>query len=256
MANIFGILSALVLAAAAFFGLSNKKALVDQQLVLDTETRNLATNEKTFEEAREEYNQLEADIKEATEKTAELSEKLEAQLATNKQLGSEIEDKKGAVVSKKRQVEEGNEKLAPLGNLADLKRNLQDLGSRLAAVNGDLLLKNAEIDTRQNAIGRLNTENDNLSAVLKQYSSKESNPALNTRISRVVTDLGFVILAAGDNAGIIRDSTLNVTRDGNVIGKLLVTGTEPSTSAANIIPDSFADGVKPRVGDTVTAGSN
>lgn len=253
MANIFGILSALVLAAAAFFGFANKKALTDQQQILDRESRNLATNEKTFEEAKEEYNGLEADIKEATEKTAELAEKLEAQLATNKGLESEIDDKRSAEASKKRAVAEGNEKLAPLGSLGDLKRNLQDLGARLAAVNGDLLQKNAEIDTRQNAISRLNAENENLSSVLKQYSSKESNPALNTRISRVVTDLGFVILASGDNAGIIRDSTLEVRRDGETIGKLLVTGTEPSTAAANIIPDSFAEGVRPRVGDSVVA---
>lgn len=255
MANIFGILSALVLAAAAFFGFANKKALVDQQQILDTETRNLATNEKTFEEAKEEFNGLQGDIKEANEKTAVLSEKLEAQLTTNKELASDIEDKKSSEASKRKAVAEGNEKLAPVGSLVDLKRNLQDLGARLAAVNGDLLQKNAEIDTRQSAISRLNSENESLSGVLKQYSSKESNPALNTRISRVVSDLGFVILASGDNAGVIRDSTLEVRRDGLVIGKLLVTGTEPSTAAANIIPDSFADGVRPRVGDSVGAES-
>lgn len=78
---------------------------------------------------------------------------------------------------------------------------------------------------------------------------------MNARVSRVVTDLGFVILSGGDNAGIVRDSVLNVQRDGETIGKLKVTATEPSAASASIIPDSFGGDARVRVGDKVVASN-
>ena len=84
MANAFGIITALVLAAAAFFGFKNKAALEDQSAALSSEERKLELNENTFEERKEELSGLEADTKAANEENAELTEKLEAQLAKNK----------------------------------------------------------------------------------------------------------------------------------------------------------------------------
>ena len=256
MANAFGIITALVLAAAAFFGFKNKAALADQRDVLASEERKLALNNDTFDERKVEL----ADLNEATQtanaENAELTEKLDAQLAKNKSLQTDIDDKKSAVESKKSEVESGREKLAKFGDLDDLKRNLEQLSIDLATVKGELLLRDTEITTRESLNNSLSTENSAMEDVLSRYSRKESLPGLNASVSRVVSDLGFVILTGGDNAGIIRDSILEVQRGGATIGKLKVTGTEPSTAAASIIPDSFGDGMRVRVGDKVVASSN
>ena len=153
-------------------------------------------------------------------------------------------------------MESGQEKLAKFGNLEDLKRNLEQLSTDLATLSGELLLKDNEIKTRESLNMSISTENSGMEEVLSRYTRKESLPGLNASVSRVVTDLGFVILTGGDNAGIIRDSVLDVQRGGSTIGKVKVTGTEPSTAAASIIPDSFQNGTRIRVGDKVVAGSN
>ena len=255
MANAFGIITALVLAAAAFFGFKNKAALADQQAALASEDRKLVLNEQTFEERKEELITLEEDTKVATEENAKLTEELEAQLAKNKSLQSDIDDKKSSVESKKAEVESGQEKLAKFGNLDDLKRNLEQLSTDLATLKGELLLRDNEITTRENLNNAISTENSAMEDVLSRYTRKESIPGLNASVSRVVSDLGFVILSGGDNAGIIRDSILDVRRGGFTIGKVKVTGTEPSTAAASIIPDSFKNGNRVRVGDKVVPGS-
>ena len=222
MANAFGIITALVLAAAAFFGYKNKTALAHQSQLLESEERKLILNNDTFEERKTELAGLEDDTKEATEKNAEVSKELESQLATNKTLQSEIDDLKAVIDSKKAEVESGKEKLAKFGNLDELKFDLQKLGTDLATLNGELLLKDTEIQTRTVLKDALVTENSVLEDVLARYAKKQSLPSLNASVSRVVSDLGFVILTGGDNAGIIRDSILNVQRGGAVIGKLKV----------------------------------
>lgn len=256
MANAFGIIAALVLAAAAFFGFKNKAALADQRGLLSSEEQKLEINTKDFEKKKETLVGLQDDTKAANEENVTLTEQLEAQLATNKALQSDIDDKTSAAESKKAKVEEEREKLARFGNLEDLERKLNKLSTDLATLKGELLLKNTEIQTRTALTNSLGTENEAVASILKKYAEKQSLDTLNARVSRVVTDLGFVILSGGDNAGVVRDSILDVKRDGEVIGKLKVTGTETSTAAANIIPDSFKDGMTVRVGDTVVASSN
>ena len=253
MANAFGIIAALALLVAAYFGYQNKAALLEQRSELDAEQRALDTNNETFDEKKVELAGLEADTKEANEKTAELKEQLDAQLATNKQFETDIEDKKDAVTSKRAEVEEGNEKLAQFGDLDDLKDNLTKLGADIATLEGELLLRSNEIETRRTKSSALQTESAALDNVLKSYAAKKSLTGINSTNSRVVTDLGFVLLTGGDNAGIVRDSVLEVRRGGEIIGKLKVTATEPNSAAASLIPDSFVDGTTARVGDKVVA---
>ncbi len=256
MANAFGIITALVLAATAFFGLKNKAALADQKDALASEERKLELNKKVFEERKADLAKLEEETKLANEENVVLTEKLDAQLASNKSLETEIEDKKSVAESKKVAVEEGKDKLINFGNLDDLKLNLEKLRTDLATLEGELIVKDSEIQTRTAVNSTHQLENAALDDVLKRYSQKQSVPNLNARVSRVVSDLGFVILSGGDNAGIIRDSVLEVQRDGAIIGKLKVTGTEPTAAAATIIPDSLEGGEQVRVGDTVVASNS
>ena len=255
MANAFGIIAALLLAVAAFFGYKNKLALAEQRGTRESEQSRLTINEDAFAERSEELVALQDATKAANTENAELTEKLDAQLATNQGLESDISDKKSAAETKKGQVDEGREKLKGFGNLDELEDKLEKLGVDLATVHGELLLRDNEIASRRTLSQSLQTENSALEDVLQRYATKKSLPNLNARVSRVITDYDFVILSGGDNAGIIRDSILNVERDGATIGKLKVTATEPSSAAASMIPDSFQDGTRVRVGDKVVASN-
>ena len=83
--------------------------------------------------------------------------------------------------------------------------------------------------------------------------SGETNPEAVTKIRSVYATLGFVILAGGDNLGIVKNSTLEVVRDNEVIARLKVTTVEAKSAAADIIPDSVVDGESVQVSDTVRA---
>ena len=65
--------------------------------------------------------------------------------------------------------------------------------------------------------------------------------------------LGFVILAGGDNEGVVPGSMLNVVRAGKVIAKLRVTAVEAGRSAADIVVDSMSADTMLRAGDEVVA---
>ena len=64
--------------------------------------------------------------------------------------------------------------------------------------------------------------------------------SLKTSISAIYSGWGFVILAGGDNEGVVPGSMLNVMRAGEVIAKLRVTAVEAGRSAADIVIDSMS----------------
>jgi len=47
---------------------------------------------------------------------------------------------------------------------------------------------------------------------------------------------GFVTLAGGDSVGIVKDSTLDVIRNGEKVGEVVVTAVEANTAGASIVP--------------------
>jgi hypothetical protein len=61
----------------------------------------------------------------------------------------------------------------------------------------------------------------------------------------------FVVLSAGDRQGIVLNDEMVVERDGSEICKVRITQVEPSSSVADIIPDSIAPGVHVHAGDRV-----
>ncbi|MFN5868665.1 MAG: hypothetical protein ACK46A_04980, partial [Akkermansiaceae bacterium] len=64
---------------------------------------------------------------------------------------------------------------------------------------------------------------------------------------------GFVTLANGYQSGVTGGSSLDIVRDGAVIGKLMVTTVERSSASASIVPDSLAPDITLRVGDEIVA---
>ena len=62
-----------------------------------------------------------------------------------------------------------------------------------------------------------------------------------------------MILAGGDNEGVVPGSMLDVVRAGEVIAKLRVTAVEAGRSAADIVVDSMSADTMLRAGDEVVA---
>ena len=76
---------------------------------------------------------------------------------------------------------------------------------------------------------------------------------MKTSITAIYKSLGFVTLGGGDKQGVVNGSTLDVIRNGEVVGKLKVTAVEAGRSAASIVLDSVTADTSLRTGDTVVA---
>ena len=144
--------------------------------------------------------------------------------------------------------------LAPLpfrgGHLIELIMDNRSGGAYAVLVTllAEYDIKNEEIDPKELI--------DTIAELKEKISwpvNSRSNPELRTRVRSVYEGLGFVTLAGGWDLGIVKNSSLDVERDGEVIGKLIVTTVEASTAAADIVPDSVASGDAVRPGDQVVA---
>lgn len=133
------------------------------------------------------------------------------------------------------------------GKIQRFKEEIVELEDEKGVQTGlqrDLLAQKAGIDER---IATYESENEaNRSG--KSYFSA-------TRISSVFPTWGFVTLPIGNSAGVVTGSTLDVTRNGEVVAKLRVRSVEANRSSADVIPDSVAEGVTVRAGDRVEPGS-
>jgi len=132
MANILGIFAAVFLIGASFFSIKNKAALADQERILSEQEDTKNRNVKHFEEVDATYEDNEARRIAANEEDVKVSESLEKQEVSNKLLSSQIKTTTGDVEVKKEKVADGEEKLAKVGDLDDLRRKLDDLGVDLA----------------------------------------------------------------------------------------------------------------------------
>ncbi len=260
MANIFAILTAIVLALSAFIAFKNKgregeegngyqgwilkRELMEEQLerkqtYLTEVNEDLAETEGTLTE-------FNADNEVKTKENADQKEK-------NENLKAEVAAMEASAKAKAAEVAEKEDSIKEFGDVDQVLAELTQLQSDLRQIALDITqgeANRADLEAQRTGVEA------SLADVRERISwrvSGESNPEAETRIRSVYATLGFVTLAGGDNLGIVKNSTLEVLRDEEVIAKLKVTTVESKSAAADIIPDSAVDGESVQVGDTVRA---
>ena len=260
MANIFAILTAIVLAFSAFVAFKNKgkekdegngyqgwiykreqmeEKLKRKQDYLAEVNANLAETEGTLTE-------FNADNEVKTKENADQEEK-------NETLKAEVAAMQASAKAKAAEVAEKKDSIKEFGDVEQVLAELTQTQSDLRQIALDITQGEAN---RADLEAQLAGAEALLADVRERISwrvSGESNPEAETRIRSVYATLGFVTLAGGDNLGIVKNSTLEVLRDEEVIAKLKVTTVESKSAAADIIPDSVVDGESVQVGDTVRA---
>ena len=254
MSKIFGTLTLVTLAIAAFIGLKNKnayKAEIENRQAVEAALSKTEARKKIAIEDRDETK---------AEKEAVLAEipKVEAQRddqqKANEELTKSKEAKAAEAEGNKAKLDQAREKTEGLGNIRDLAGKL-----------GTLINESKELDdgvaTAESKLASLTAENTRVEGQVAEQrkqvelrSKGESFPTLRTRVSSVYPNWGFVTLSSGNTSGVITNSTLDVVRDDEVIAKLLVTAVERNTSSASIIPDTMKEDVTISPGDLVVPG--
>ncbi len=254
MSKIFGTLTLVTLAIAAFIGLKNKNAYK-----VEIENRQAAEATLAKTEARKNAAIKDRDETKA-EKEAVLAEipKVEAQRDEQQKANDELTKTKEAKATEA----EGNKaKLDQAREKTDSLGNIRDLASKLGAMINESKELDDSVASSETKLASLTTENTRVEGQVAEQrkqaemrSKGESFPALRTRVSAVYPNWGFVTLASGNTAGVITNSTLDVIRNDEVIAKLLVTAVERNSSSASIIPDTTKEDATISPGDLVVPG--
>jgi predicted nuclease with TOPRIM domain len=253
MANIFGILTAIVLALTAFVAYKNKAAY--ERTISETATQkdNLSKSKTRLKTAKENLKATQEKLAETEADIAKLTEDSATQTKANDDLKLQIDAKTAKVASNKQQLDEIREKTAKIGDVKDLAAKMRETRAECDDVTQSVAETEAKLANLTSENTQAESQVNAIRGKLDLMSSGQSLPTLNTRIRSIYPTWGFVTLAAGNNSGVVTNSTLNVVREGNTIAQLLVTSVERGSASASIIPDSVSQDVTLMVGDRVVA---
>ena len=255
MANIFAILTAIALLAAAFLANKNKEAYAKEIDARQREEQRLEKSTARLADLQQQFNETEKERKETEEATVVLREKEAAQQKKNKTVEADIASKKEESESNAAKIAEVEDKLKEVGDIEELvgkvKRTAAEI-ERLAS----------EIASNEAKLGDLTAEKSRTEGVITAYRNKDSNYSnkrsffSSTRIGSIFPAYGFVTLPVGNSAGVVSGSSLDVVRDGEVVAKLRVSSVEAGRAAAEIVPDSLAPDTVLMVGDRVVPSAD
>lgn len=255
MANVFGILTAIVLAIAGFVALKNKGAYEEEISQRNQREQDLRTTQGLFDKAVADLASTTERRNTTDENVVKLTEQEAGQKKTNASLQEQLTSQQQKAASNKEKLDEIREKTAPIGDLPELAAKIRGINSELVELRDSIGAAEAELAnvTAQNNATQARV--DEAKSKLEYLTSNRSLPTLSTRIRSIYPNWGFVTLAAGDTSGVVANSTLDVVRDGNTVAKLLVTSVERNTASASIIPDTVAEDTTLMVGDRVVPGT-
>jgi septal ring factor EnvC (AmiA/AmiB activator) len=250
MANVFAILSALALLAAAFLAMKNKEAYITEIDNRKSEQTRLQRSKDTLAALQTEFNDTEKSRKETQEATVGLRETEAAQQKKNKGIEDDIEAKKTLTESNATKIAEIEDQLKEVGDINELVGKVTRTAAEVERLTG-------EIAANEATLADLQGEKARTEGVIAAYRAKDANYSnqrsffSSTRIGAIFPAYGFVTLPVGNTSGVVSGSPLDVVRGGEVVAKLRVSSVEAGRSAAEIVPDSLAPDTVLMVGDRV-----
>lgn len=257
MANIFGILTTVILLASLFVAAKNNtryEAEIEQVIV---EKDRLRISQERLALAQKNLADINAEIPEVEARTAELNDQIDQQRTTNSNLESQLQAKNSEVSRNRDRINQLEGQIASWGNLDQLIQRLRNLNTELNDLNDPETgnpARTARVESLTSRAEQIDSDNIAATALLDGYVRGESRPGMTTSIRSIYPNWGFVTLAAGGISGIAGNSTMEVIRDNQIIAKLQVTAVEPNSATATIVPGSLAEDVVLAVGDTVVPG--
>lgn len=256
MANLFGILTAIVLALSALVAYKNKEAYGERVIETQTQKDLLTKVQARLKAAKEVVEALPIERAGVDAEIVTLTSAETAQTKANEVVKAEIGSLTTKVAANKEKLDGIREKTAKVGDL-------KELSSKMRATNAELEELTQSIAAAEAKLANLISQSTATEAQVAEgkrkieyFANSQSFPTLNTRIRSIYPNWGFVTLSAGNSAGVVANSTLDVVRNGETVAKLLVTAVESGSASASIVPDSMSSEATLMVGDRVVAGQS
>jgi predicted nucleic acid-binding Zn-ribbon protein len=140
-------------------------------------------------------------------------------------------------------------------------QDISEIPAEVAKLEAEKLSKTKELEELNTGNESLEksvaTNQEQISRLAERDASRDSRirrNAMESVVTAVNEDWGFVIIGAGSNTGFTPQTKLLVKRGGRLIGMVKPSSIEPSQVVAEIDPDSIAPGVRIQPGDRVILG--
>jgi len=249
MANIFAILTAVALAAGAFFAAKNHTAYEEAIQDRKDAKKQLDSDQEEHAELVDKRDRTIEETGDLNTETASRKEEESTLQSGNDSIQQDIDSKRKTTESNATSIEKLENDLAELGQVEDLAADIQKLQEEIVSLED-------EVSGAQVMQSNLTGEQASTDATIDRYkdeNSKFSNKVSygNARITAIYGPWGFVTLSAGAAGGIVPGSKLDVVRGGEVVAQLQVRSAEAGRASADVIPDSNAGETVLIVGDRV-----
>ncbi len=261
MKAVFYILALLATGGAAFFSFSFKQKFEDQKELKETkivENKDMGDKVAKQEEALTKEKGL---LETANSDREQVRQSLDTLGATNKKLGRDLaeqegrlEEQKATFAKLKEAQEEIKKSIDDIGGdveledipkmVVDLENERQDKEKQLDELGKLVEAAEKNVERNQAEIGRLADRDASRDARIRRN-------AMESTVTAVNDDWGFVVIGAGSNTGFTPQTKLLIKRGGRLIGQVKPSSIEPSQTIAEIDKDSVAPGVRIQPGDRV-----
>ena len=245
------VIASVVLGGALYLSFDNMGVFKQKQVDIEVEKKKIAELTVSLDKTSAEVTQLEQSIQMLTDEASTL------------QTAKIDLDAKVVEAEANQKAQQANFETAK----ADLEK-AKALGGDIAAVEAiqkEMIqirtqIEEAEIEVTQleGAVASAQVERDRLEKVAAELAALRVDQEagvirgeFQSQIKNAYNQWGFVVVAGGNDQGVVSRSQMDVYRRGQPICRLLVTSVEPSQSIAEIVPGSLTAGQRVQVGDTV-----
>jgi SMC interacting uncharacterized protein involved in chromosome segregation len=242
--------------AAAALGYLNRSKLIETKNQAAAYQSESQTNAKKAEKTA-------ADLKTANEKLAALdadTQKVASELSDLKSQASKntglIADLQKQIGDKDTQInQQKSDMSAKDARISELEAKSSQTVQPTNSVSDDLKKQLEEKDLLTTSLQvKLKDQEGQLSALKEREAKRKSKtlkPGLEGRILAVNTSWNFVVLSLGDRNGVVNGAEMLIKRGAQLVGKVRITSVEPSTSIADIVPNSIHGTLTVQPGDSV-----
>ncbi len=265
MKAILYVVAILITGGAAYFSLEHSRKFGDvQQVRLETISKNktvTANNDATKVDLGKEEKVLETSQTNRETLDASITA-LKSNAGTLERDMAEIDNDISAQAQEFAELEkirkEVTEILESMGESLGLEVTDTNLPEIIQQIEDDKKARIVSLDEKNTLIGtaeKLLVQNrDEADRLVKRKVERDARISRNSMqsvITAVNQDWGFLVIGAGSNSGFTPQTALTVQRDGRYIGRVRPSSIEPTQTIAEIDFNSLATGVRLQPGDKV-----
>lgn len=251
MAKFFLILTILLSIAAAILGFQTKSKLGGISTTIAKANADATDAKSKLQKAKDDLKTAQAEATTANDKAnTAVAESSKAKMEAEKAV-ADLTDAKSQLETTKKALDDANAKIAqqptpPTTPPADpqMEQKLKDAQAQAQEFK-------QLADTLQ---AKLKDDDSKIESLNKQVAGQKvlaMRPGLEGQVMAVNQGWNFVVISIGDRQGAVANNQLIIKRGDTMIGRVKITSVEPSTSIADIIPDSLAKGQRVMPGDRV-----